>query len=147
MCVTELAFMRKGCSRGRRRGRTSTSLLQYVYSNPRHRGQKFKALIGKLKATILAAGKKMAKMGDPIALICGDFNAQHEELWYTVTTAKGRHLLEDAAEGGFTLLTNSAQPSKIGTSTARDTNPDLALALLPQRGHSEMKKHRNQSRK
>lgn len=76
----------------------------------------------------------MAKMGDAIALICGDFNAQHEELGYTVTTAKGRDLLEDAAETGFTLLTNPAQPSRIGTSTARDTNPDLAFALLPEGG-------------
>ncbi|XP_077553731.1 uncharacterized protein LOC144168662 [Haemaphysalis longicornis] len=73
-------------------------------------------------------------MGDAIELISGDFNAQHEELGYTVTTAKGRDLLEDAAETGFTLLTNPAQPSRIGTSTARDTNPDLAFVLLAEGG-------------
>ncbi|KAL3188371.1 hypothetical protein MRX96_023035 [Rhipicephalus microplus] len=85
--VTELAFTGKGHSRGSRRGKTSTSLLvANVYSNPRHNGQKFKALFGKVKAARLALGKEMAKMGNVIALICGDFKAQHEELGYTVTT-------------------------------------------------------------
>lgn len=78
--------------------------------------------------------KDLAKRGDAAAIICGDFNAQHTELGYTHTTSKGRDLLEDASAAEFTLLTNSAHPSRIGTSTARDTNPDLAFALLPDGG-------------
>ncbi|KAL3256440.1 hypothetical protein MRX96_017166 [Rhipicephalus microplus] len=78
------------------------------------------------------AGKELSKSGDPAAILCGDFNAQHRELGYTTTTSKGRDLLKDAGEDEFTLLTNSAQPSRIGTSAARDTNPDLNFAMLPE---------------
>ncbi|KAH9367791.1 hypothetical protein HPB48_004445 [Haemaphysalis longicornis] len=100
MCVTELAFTGKGRSRGSRRGKTSTSLLlANVYSNPRHSGQKFKALFGKVKAARLAAGKEMAKIGNAIAMICGYFNAQHEELGgkghHSVPVAKDREPEKD----------------------------------------------------
>ncbi|KAL3201348.1 hypothetical protein MRX96_042949 [Rhipicephalus microplus] len=78
--------------------------------------------------------KDLAKRGDAAAVICGDFNAQHRELGYTTTTSKGRNLLEDAGEAEFTLLINPAQPSRIGTSVARDTNPDLTFAMLPEGG-------------
>ncbi|XP_077534660.1 uncharacterized protein LOC144146594 [Haemaphysalis longicornis] len=135
MCVTELAFIGKGGrSRGRRQKTSTSLLLANIYSNPRHSGQKFKTLFNKVKHATTKAKREMAKMGDAAAIVCGDFNAQHLELGYTVTTAKGKDLLEDAAEAGFTLLTNPAQPSRIGTSTARDTNPDLAFALLPSGG-------------
>ncbi|XP_077550586.1 uncharacterized protein LOC144163709 [Haemaphysalis longicornis] len=135
MCVTELAFIGKGGrSRGRRQKTSTSLLLANIYSNPRHSGPKFKTLFNKVKGATTKAKREMAKMGDAAAIVCGDFNAQHLELGYTVTTAKGKDLLEDAAEAGFTLLTNPAQPSRIGTSTARDTNPDLAFALLPSGG-------------
>ncbi|KAL3212913.1 hypothetical protein MRX96_051801 [Rhipicephalus microplus] len=38
------------------------------------------------------------------------------------------------AKPKFTLLINPAQPSRIGTSVARDTNPDLTFAMLPEGG-------------
>lgn len=49
-------------------------LLANIYSNPRHNGQKFKALFNKIRTARQMAGKEMAKMGDAIALIYGDFN-------------------------------------------------------------------------
>ncbi|KAL3197866.1 hypothetical protein MRX96_044677 [Rhipicephalus microplus] len=100
--------------------------------NPRHGKQKFKTLFHKTKSATSQAQKDLAKRGDAAAIICGDFNAQHREVGYTTTTSKGRDLLEDAGEAEFTLLTNPAHPSRIGTSAARDTNPDVTFAMLPE---------------
>lgn len=102
--------------------------------NPRHGKQKFKTLFHKIKEATVQAQRDLAKKGDSAAIICGDFNAQHRELGYTTTTSKGKDILEDAAAAGFTLLTNPSQPSRIGTSATRDTNPDLAFGLLPEGG-------------
>lgn len=46
---------------------------------------------------------------------------------YGRTTVKGRQLLEDATNAGFTLLTNPKTPTRIGTSITRDSNPDLSF--------------------
>ncbi|KAL3202640.1 hypothetical protein MRX96_053357, partial [Rhipicephalus microplus] len=136
LCVTELAISGKGRgTRGDRKKKTSTTVfIANIYSNPRHGKQKFKTLFHKIKSATSQAQKDLAKRGDAAAVICGDFNAQHRELGYTTTTSKGRNLLEDAGEAEFTLLINPAQPSRIGTSVARDTNPDLTFAMLPEGG-------------
>ncbi|KAL3191885.1 hypothetical protein MRX96_059391 [Rhipicephalus microplus] len=136
LCVTELAISGKGRgTRGARKKKTSTTVfIANIYSNPRHGKQKFKTLFHKIKSTTSQAQKDLAKRGDAAAVICGDFNAQHRELGYTTTTSKGRNLLEDAGEAEFTLLINPAHPSRIGTSVARDTNPDLTFAMLPEGG-------------
>ncbi|KAL3170244.1 hypothetical protein MRX96_015283 [Rhipicephalus microplus] len=105
-----------------------------MYSNPRHGKQKFKTLFHKIKSAASQAQKDLAKRGDAAAVICGDFNAQHRDLGYTTTTFNGRNLLEDAGEAEFTLLINPAHPSRIGTSVARDTNPYLTFAMLPEGG-------------
>ncbi|XP_077528339.1 uncharacterized protein LOC144139996 [Haemaphysalis longicornis] len=63
---------------------------------------------------------------DTIA-ICAAFNAPHKELGYTPTTLKGRELLDEAADAGFTLHTDPSAPTRIGTSVTRDTNPDLTF--------------------
>lgn len=86
-----------------------------IYSNPQHRNQRFRTLFRKIKQ----------KAADAPIIIAGDFNSPHKELGYPRTTAKGRHLLEEAEEAGFTLLSDPRQPSRIGTSTVRDTTPDL----------------------
>ncbi|KAH8035415.1 hypothetical protein HPB51_005139 [Rhipicephalus microplus] len=135
LCVTELAISGKG--RGARGGRKKTSTTVFIaniYSNPRHGKQKFKTLFHKIKSATSQAQKDLARRGDAAAVICGDFNAQHRELGYTTTTSKGRNLLDDAGEAEFTLLINPAHPSRIGTSAARDTNPDLTFAMLPEGG-------------
>ncbi|XP_075732716.1 uncharacterized protein LOC142775254 [Rhipicephalus microplus] len=136
LCVTELAISGKGRgTRDARKKETSTTVfIANIYSNPRHGKQKFKTLFHKIKSATSQAQKDLAKRGDAAAVICGDFNAQHRELGYTTTTSKGRNLLEDAGEAEFTLLMNPAHPSRIGTSVARDTNPDLTFAMLPEGG-------------
>ncbi|KAL1415853.1 hypothetical protein MTO96_028636 [Rhipicephalus appendiculatus] len=133
LCVTELAISGKGrgARDGKKRKTTTTVFLANTYSNPRHGKQKFKTLFHKVKDATIQAQRDLAKRGNAAAIVCGDFNAQHRELGYTTTTSKGRDLLEDATEAEFTLLTNPAHPSRIGTSAARDTNPDLAFAMLP----------------
>ncbi|KAH8033784.1 hypothetical protein HPB51_016239 [Rhipicephalus microplus] len=80
------------------------------------------------------AQKDLVKRGDAAAVICGNFNAQHRKLGYTTTTSKRRNLLEDAGKAEFTLLINPAHPSRIRTSVAPDTNPDLTFAMLPEGG-------------
>lgn len=141
LCVTELAISGKGrgARDGKKRKTTTTVFLANTYSNPRHGKQKFKTLFHKVKDATIQAQRDLAKRGNAAAIICGDFNAQHRELGYTTTTSKGRDLLEDATEAEFTLLTNPAHPSRIGTSAARDTNPDLAFAMLPDGGTARWK--------
>ncbi|KAL3242979.1 hypothetical protein MRX96_047641 [Rhipicephalus microplus] len=136
LCVTELAISGKGRgTRGARKKKTSTTVfIANIYSNPRHGKQKFKTLFHKIKRATSQAQKDLAKRGDAAVVICGDFHAQHRELGYTTTTSKARNLLEDAGEAEFTLLINPAHPSRIGTSVARDTNPDLTFAMLPEGG-------------
>ncbi|KAL3217952.1 hypothetical protein MRX96_031871 [Rhipicephalus microplus] len=136
LCVTKLAISGKGRgARGGRNKKTSTTVfIANICSNPRHGKQKFKTLFHKIKSATSQAQKDLAKRGDAAAVICGDFNAQHRELVYTTTTSKGRNLLEDAGEAEFTLLINPAHPSRIGTSVARGTNPDLTFAMLPEGG-------------
>ncbi|XP_077564270.1 uncharacterized protein LOC144179700 [Haemaphysalis longicornis] len=63
-------------------------------------------------------------------VVCGDFNAPHKELGYSRTSVKGRELLEEASNAGFVLFTDLDTPTRIGTSTTRDTNPDLTFARL-----------------
>ncbi|KAH7946516.1 hypothetical protein HPB52_000268 [Rhipicephalus sanguineus] len=114
LCVTELAISGKGrgARDGKKRKTTTTVFLANTYSNPRH---------GKQNTTGPGQERK------------------HRELRYTTTTTKGRDLLEDATEAEFTLLTNPAHPSRIGTSAARDTNPDLAFAMLLDGGTARWK--------
>ncbi|KAL3193130.1 hypothetical protein MRX96_058624 [Rhipicephalus microplus] len=126
-------FIRKGIAHAKHQqflGSRDTA----IELNPRHGKQKFKTLFHKIKSATSQAQKDLAKRADAAAVICGDFNAQHRELDYTTTTSKGRNLLEDAGEAEFTLLINPAHPSRIGTSAARDTNPDLTFAMLPEGG-------------
>ncbi|XP_037564833.1 uncharacterized protein LOC119444519 [Dermacentor silvarum] len=91
-----------------------------MYSNPTHGQQKFKALLHKTTKT----------SPNGTVVVCGDFNAPHKELGYNRTSAKGRDLLEEASNAGFVLYTDPGNPTRIGTSTTRDTNPDLTFARL-----------------
>ncbi|XP_077553737.1 uncharacterized protein LOC144168670 [Haemaphysalis longicornis] len=116
------------------RGNNKASITVYivnVYSNPQHGNQRFKTLLHKIRDAAHGSGAA--------AVVCGDFNAPHEELGYTRTTVKGRRLLEDAEEASFELLTDPAQPTRIGTSTARDTTPDLSFVHLPRGGTARWK--------
>ncbi|XP_077553263.1 uncharacterized protein LOC144168052 [Haemaphysalis longicornis] len=119
-CATEVVIGKK---------RQESFLLVKVYSNPTHRQQKFKALLH--KATRTAPSEAIA--------ICGDFNAPHKELGYSRTTVKGRDLLDEATNAGFILYTNPATPTRIGTSTTRDTTPDLSFVRVSDRTKGDVR--------
>ncbi|XP_077564512.1 uncharacterized protein LOC144179972 [Haemaphysalis longicornis] len=110
-CVTEVVVGKK---------RQETLLLVNIYSNPTHRQQKFKALLP--KATRTAANETI--------VIGGDFNAPHKELGYSRTISKGRDLLDEANAAGYTLYSDPETPTRIGTTTTKDTNPDLTFIRL-----------------
>lgn len=59
--------------------------------------------------------------------VCGDFNAPNQAWGYSRTLVKGRDLLQDATDLGLTLITDPADPTRIGNSVTRDTTPDLAF--------------------
>lgn len=71
-------------------------------------------------------------------MIGGDFNAPHKEIGYTNTTAKGKELLEEAEEAGFTILNDPSAPTRIGTSVTRETNPDLTFVRLSRKARGRV---------
>ncbi|KAH6946298.1 hypothetical protein HPB50_012741 [Hyalomma asiaticum] len=102
---------------GKRKKRTSIMIVN-LYSNPRQRKQKFKALIQKTKQIA----------GDNINIIAGDFNAQHKLWGYPEINEKGKHLLDDMTEMGYQLINDLETTTRNAlTSTQRDTNPDLTF--------------------
>ncbi|XP_075543106.1 uncharacterized protein LOC142576707 [Dermacentor variabilis] len=88
-----------------------------VYSAPRDRVQRFKLLLQK--------ASKLA--GHHPLIVAGDFNAPYHMWGYKHDTVKGRDLWKNAAEFDLTLVTDPAFPTRIGTSTCRDTTPDLCF--------------------
>nr|XP_037270579.1 uncharacterized protein LOC119162220 [Rhipicephalus microplus] len=101
---------------GKRKRREITFIIN-VYSNPKHFQQKFRTLVH--KAQLLA--------GSNVTLLCGDFNAQHTAWGYPYTTAKGHSLYDETMDAGYQLLNDPNAPTRNGTSSQRDTNPDLAF--------------------
>ncbi|KAH7977639.1 hypothetical protein HPB49_003112 [Dermacentor silvarum] len=101
---------------GKRKRRESTFIIN-VYSNPKHFQQKLRTLVH--KAQQLA--------GPNVTLLCGDFNAQHTAWGYPYTTAKGHSLYDETMDAGYQLLNDPNAPTRNGTSSQRDTNPDLAF--------------------
>lgn len=97
--------------------RKESTIIVNVYSNPAHRQQKFRALIH----------KTLRQAQHNTVLLCGDFNAPHQDWGYLKTTTKGRDLIDDATDAGFHLLTDPTDPTRIGTSITRDTTPDLTF--------------------
>lgn len=118
-CVTEVLVGKKS---------KESIFLANVYSNPAHRHQRFKTTLR--KALIEAANNTV--------VIGGDFNAPHKEIGYTNTTAKGKELLEEAEEAGFTILNDPSAPTRIGTSVTRDTNPDLTFVRLSRKARGRV---------
>lgn len=97
--------------------RKESTFLINVYSNPQHYQQKFRTLIHKTC--------QIAK--ENTVLLCGDFNAQHQDWGYPKTNIKGRQLLEEATDAGFHLLNDPTAFTRLGSSVHRDTNPDLTF--------------------
>ncbi|KAH6944215.1 hypothetical protein HPB50_002345 [Hyalomma asiaticum] len=101
-----------------KKGRKESTFILNVYSSPAHRKQKFKALLHK-------ANRIASPSNRPV--VCGDFNAPNEAWGYGRTLVKGRDLLQDATDLALTLITDPADPTRIGNSVTRDTTPDLAF--------------------
>ncbi|XP_075739149.1 uncharacterized protein LOC142784609 [Rhipicephalus microplus] len=72
-----------------------------------------------------AVRKQLA--GSNVTLLCGNFNAQHTAWGYPYTTAKGHSLYDETMDAGYQLLNDPNAPTRNGTSSQRDTNPDLAF--------------------
>ncbi|XP_077541278.1 uncharacterized protein LOC144153521 [Haemaphysalis longicornis] len=98
------------------RKKESTYIVN-IYSNPKQVQQKFRTLIH----------KTMQLAGNNTALVCGDFNAPHTAWGYPRTTTKGQSLHEETLAAEYHLLNDPAVHTRHGTSTQRDTNPDLAF--------------------
>lgn len=88
-----------------------------VYGNPKNHKTDYRRLIAKV---VKEAGK------DPV-VIAGDFNAPHPGWGYKYVSPKGRRLAESINQERLTLLTEVDQPTRTGTSSCRDTCPDLTL--------------------
>ncbi|KAH7962091.1 hypothetical protein HPB52_014340 [Rhipicephalus sanguineus] len=69
---------------------------------------------------------EFSKLGDKL-LICGDFNAAHSVWGYPKNTGKGTKLWDNICNMRFTLLSDPAQPTRVGNSVSRDTCPDLTI--------------------
>lgn len=98
---------------GRRTKRDSLFLLN-IYNGP---GRPYNGL----RALLLQASRLAGK--HPL-IVGGDFNAENQTWGYRHTTA-------NATEAGLTLITDPTQPTRIGTSTALDTTPDLTFLKTP----------------
>ncbi|KAH7971941.1 hypothetical protein HPB52_004372 [Rhipicephalus sanguineus] len=54
----------------------------------------------------------------------GDFNAAHTAWGYVITAKKGSRVHDAAQQHGLTLWNDPLQPTRVGKSVARGTNPD-----------------------
>ncbi|KAG0432491.1 hypothetical protein HPB47_020799 [Ixodes persulcatus] len=97
--------------------RTDGIFILNIYNTPSLRHSRFLTLF---KKALNAAG------GSPL-VIGGDFNLPHTGWGYKHCSAAGRNLWQDSHDLGFTLITDPTFPTRLGTSTARDTTPDLTF--------------------
>lgn len=88
-----------------------------VYSSPSDHRQSFASII--TKATSMARGAPL--------IVAGDFNAPHEAWGYARPMPKGERLLEAVTKCSLELVTDPRYPTRLGTSVARDTTPDLTF--------------------
>ncbi|KAG0445089.1 hypothetical protein HPB47_023913 [Ixodes persulcatus] len=89
--------------------------LLNVYCRPQDRYARFDTLF------------EAARRKDCGTFIAGDFNAPHPTWGYPRDTPKGRKLHTLIQQHNLTLLTDPSTPTRLGTSVARDTCPDLTL--------------------
>lgn len=106
----------------RKRGGHSLFILN-LYSPPKCRAHRF--------GTLFAKALQLVQHNSFI--IVGDFNAAHICWGYLTSTPKGKDLWNQAQQHRLTLTTDHSYPTRIGTSTARDTTPDLTFVRnIPQ---------------
>lgn len=101
----------------RNRGKPQSLFCLNVYSSPSDMKQSFRALLNKTMAVTKHA---------PL-IIGGDFNAPHQTWGYRWNTKKGDGLWHLATDLNLSLITDPAYPTRCGTSTCRDSTPDLTF--------------------
>ncbi|KAG0412434.1 hypothetical protein HPB47_010445 [Ixodes persulcatus] len=89
--------------------------LLNVYCRPQDRYARFDTLF------------EVARRKDCATFIAGGFNAPHLTWGYPRDTPKGRKLHTLIQQHNLTILTDPSTPTRLGTSVARDTCPDLTL--------------------
>lgn len=90
-----------------------------IYCRPT---QKVPDILSTIRDAINIAGTK------PL-LILGDFNAAHPQWGYRYKTKRGTLLAQAIDDFHLLLLNHPGSTTRMGTSTARDTSPDLSLLL------------------
>lgn len=109
-CVlTELVSQKLKC--------TSSLFILNIYCRPKNKSPGLADMIRQAKCLA----------GSNPFIVVGDFNAAHSEWGYTYVNKRGKELSGIIDEENLTLLTEPNAPTRIGTSTARDTSPDLTL--------------------
>lgn len=68
------------------------------------------------------------KAGTSRLLIIGGLNAAHPAWGYSYFNKRGKEVGDCMDEVNLTLITNPAEPTRVGNSVSRDTCPDLTLA-------------------
>lgn len=101
----------------RQKGKAKSIFCLNVYSSPKDTRQSFRALFNK---TLTIA------KNSPL-IIGGDFNAPYQAWGYLWNTKKGQCLWDLATDLGLCLITDPDFPTRCGTSTCRDTTPDLTF--------------------
>ncbi|XP_037577104.1 uncharacterized protein LOC119459377 [Dermacentor silvarum] len=71
----------------------------------------------------------VSKAGSRPLLVLGDFNAPHTTWGYRFCSKRGRELAHLIEQHNLTLLNEPDTPTRMGTSTTRDTTPDLSLLM------------------
>lgn len=100
------------------RKRKECIFLLNIYNSPK----------GKARCRFLTLFKKALQVaGRHPLLIGGDFNLAHTGWGYVRTEAAARNLWQDYHDLGLTLITDPSLPTRLGTSTARDSTPDLTF--------------------
>lgn len=97
--------------------RATSIFILNVYSAPPQHQHRFLSLF---KKALNLAGRNPLVIG-------GDFNAPHTGWGYKHSSIKGRNLWQDSHDLDLTLITDPSFPTRLGTSTARDTTPDLTF--------------------
>lgn len=115
-----------------RKHRGSSIFVLNIYSSPRS-NHRFAKLFRKVLD--LARGSTI--------IIVGDFNAHHTEWGYKRATTKGRNLWLDAHQEGFSLVTDSAHPTRMGNSVSDDTTPDLTFTKNTRKEATWLNTHEN----
>lgn len=101
----------------RQSGKAHSIFCLNVCSSPKDKKQSFRAIFNK---TLKLASTSPLVIG-------GDFNAAHHTWGYTWYMKKGEDLWNLAVDLGLRLITDPAYPMRCGTSSCRDTTPDLTF--------------------